>query len=213
MSKQDYLTEDNINPSDQKFVCVSFFSKTNIKQLVDNNNEYRKEDEKEEYNADKNIFSLKVRGSFSTLEEASKHAKKLQSVDEYHNVYVAEVGKWCPFILDEDEKYVKSAEYANDELNIMMKKYMENQEQAKVYHEYRKNDMIKKNIVDNLQSNKNNHEKINNKIENAESKEDKIKLNNSLESIEERINKLEEKKKEIEDTEKALVNKLKLNTL
>ena len=27
MSKIDYLTEDNINPPDQKFICVSFFSK------------------------------------------------------------------------------------------------------------------------------------------------------------------------------------------
>ena len=36
MSKQDYLTEDPIISS-QKYYCVSFFNKLNVKQTIDNN--------------------------------------------------------------------------------------------------------------------------------------------------------------------------------
>ena len=40
MSKRDHLTEDSINPPNQLFVCVSFFSKHYVKQSVENLNDY-----------------------------------------------------------------------------------------------------------------------------------------------------------------------------
>lgn len=207
----DYLTEDLINPSDQKFVCISFFSKNLVKQVIDNNNESRPDNEKENYSIDNNVLALKVRGSFSTFEEASAHAKNLQSVDEYHNVYVAEVGKWCPFMIDDNDKYIKATEYANDELNTMMKKYMENQEKAKIYHEYRKNNLVKKNLDDNLQLKKKNEEDTKTSFENEENKKTKIKLKSKLESIEDNIKKMEDKIKGVQEQEKTLIEKLKLN--
>jgi hypothetical protein len=211
MSKKDYLTEDNINPVDQKFVCLSFFSKNNIKKVVDNNNEYCDENNREDYEIGKNLFSIKVRGCFSTLEEASKHAKNLQSIDEYHNVYVAEAGKWCPFILDDEDKYVKSVEYANDELNTMMKQYMENQEKAKIYHEFRKNDMIKKSLEENLVAKTSNLDETKSRIENAVTDAEKRSIEETIETMEEQIQKLEIQKKEIDEIDKNLSDKLKLN--
>jgi hypothetical protein len=213
MTTQDYLIEDNINPHDQKFVCISFFNKKNIKQVIDNNNEHVDDENKEEYSVDKNIFAFKVRGCFKTYEEASSHAKKLQSVDEYHNVYVAECSKWCPFMLDDDDKVVESSEYANEELNNMMKKYMENQEKAKLFHEYRKNDLIKKNIEENLQLKKSNQNETETLLENATNKEEKTKIKKSLTAIKEQIEKLETRKKEIESLELQFKDKLKLNNL
>ena len=35
---EDYLTEDTFNPPNQNFICVSFFSKNYVKQVIDNNN-------------------------------------------------------------------------------------------------------------------------------------------------------------------------------
>jgi hypothetical protein len=210
MSKQDYLTEDNINPIDQKFVCISFFNKKNIKQIVDNNNEHLNEEQKEQYSTENNILALKVRGCFKSYEDASAHAKKLQSIDEYHNVYVAECNKWCPFIIEDDDKLVESSEYANDELNSMMKTYMENQEKAKLFHEYRKNDLIKKNIEDNIKLKKDNFQESETLLETTTDKEEKKKIKNSLSTIKEQIEKLETRQKELEEQEKSLKETLQL---
>ena len=60
MSKVDYLTEDTINPNNQIYVCVSFFSKHYVKQSIENLNDYRKEDEKEEYSTDDDVLDLEV---------------------------------------------------------------------------------------------------------------------------------------------------------
>lgn len=72
------------------------------------------------------IRGLKVRGSYPTSEEASARAKKLQKSDPIHNIYVASVGKWVPW--DPSPSQIKEQEYANDELNKLMKSYNENQD-------------------------------------------------------------------------------------
>lgn len=213
MSKVDYLTEDTINPPDQQFVCVSFFSKNYIKQAIDNNNEYRKEEEKETYSTEDNVFALKFRGAFSTYESACKHAEKLRSVDPDHNVYVMDNGKWCAFMIDDNDKYVKQTEHANEQLNDMMKKYMENQEKAKLYHEFRKNQLVKQSLEENLQNRLASIEETNNELKDVTDKEERRKLKNKKESIEEQIRKLEEKKLDIEEQTKNLEDKLKLGQI
>jgi len=213
MSKIDYLTEDNINPPDQKFICVSFFSKNYVKQAIDNNNDYRSEEEKESYSTEDNVFALKFRGAFSTYEEACKHAEKLRSVDEYHNVYVMENGKWCAFMVDDNDKYVKQTEHGNDQLNDMMKKYMENQEKAKLYHEFRKNQMVKQSIEENLQNRRKNMDETNKQLESETDKDEKTKLKSKKEAIEEQIAKLEEKKTDLDEQTKILEEKLKSDKL
>lgn len=207
-TKIDYLTEDNINPTDQKFVCISFFNKKNIKQIVDNNNEHVEDEKKIDYSTDNNILAIKVRGCFKTYEDASSHAKKLQSIDEYHNVYVAECNKWCPFMIEDDDKLVESSEYANDELNSMMKTYMENQEKAKLFHEYRKNDLIKKNIEDNIKLKKDNILETESLLENTNDNEEKVKIKTSLSGIKDQIEKLENRHTELLEQEKLLKTKI-----
>jgi Family of unknown function (DUF5832) len=72
------------------------------------------------------VRGLKIRGTYSTYEEAAARAKRLQRNDPIHNIYVAEVGKWIPW--DPDVTEVKEQEYAEDQLNTLMKKYKENEE-------------------------------------------------------------------------------------
>ena len=143
MTKMDLLTEDTINPKGQNFMCISF--------LTDKENKTT-------------LSGVKVRGVFTTYEEACAHAKKLQSVDEYFNVFVGEMGKWLPFDPSPDSEAVKDSEYANEQLNSMMKSYMENQEKAKIYHEQRKNEMVRKNILDNLDTRQQNLDEIKKKM-------------------------------------------------
>jgi hypothetical protein len=72
------------------------------------------------------VQGLKVRGSYDTYNEAVARAKTLQKLDPMFNVYVAQVGFWLPW--DPEPSEVADQEYADDQLNTLMKKYKENEE-------------------------------------------------------------------------------------
>ena len=81
---------------------------------------------------------IKVRGVFSTEAEASARAKRLQKTDPSFNIYMGSVGKWMAW--EPDPNKVGESEYANDELNSLMKKYRENEESRdQFYNEQKKN--------------------------------------------------------------------------
>ena len=177
MSKTDLLTEDTINPKGQNYICISF--------LTDKENKT-------------SLSGIKMRGAFSTYDEACEHAKKLQGIDEYFNVFVGEMGKWLPFDPNPDSEAVQNSEYANEQLNTMMKSYMENQEKAKIYHEKRNNEMVKNNILDNLNTRQENLDDIKKKIKKTDDKDEQLNLQKNIEEIENQIAKMKEKKSEIE---------------
>lgn len=185
MSKPDYLSEDTLLPKDQKFVCLSF--------LTDKENKTT-------------LSGVKVRGVYETYDEACKQAKNLQAVDEAFNVFVGEMGKWLPFDPAPDSEAVKTSEYANEELNNMMKSYLENQEKAKLFHEQRKNELMKKNIMDNITTRQTTLKEVQEQLTSA-SGEEKDSLENSVKSIEEQIEKMEVKKNELDEQ----INTIKSN--
>lgn len=78
---------------------------------------------------------VKVRGVFSNTKEAEIKAKKLQNKDKYHNIFMAEVGKWTPW--DPNPSEVKDQEYNNDQLNSLMQKYRENEDSREKFFEER----------------------------------------------------------------------------
>ena len=81
---------------------------------------------------------IKVRGVFSSEAEASVRAKRLQKSDPSFNIYLGSVGKWMAW--EPDPNKVGESEYANDELNSLMKKYRENeQSRDQFYNEQKKN--------------------------------------------------------------------------
>ena len=219
--KKDYLTEDPVIPS-LKYYCVSFFNKFNVKQTIDNNNEYKEElftgadqSNKEDYSTDNNILGLKIRGGFSNLEDARKHAKKLSDIDPYHHIYVTEGGKWCAFVMKESDtnNYVEQTEYANDQLNEMMKKYNDNQDKAKVYHEYRKNQMITKNLNENLQNREEMLEKTKKELDECTDTTAKQTLTEKLSLLDDQINKMLERKAELQEKETNMSKTLKLGKI
>jgi len=71
------------------------------------------------------VRGLKIRGVYGSQGEAVARSKKLQRSDAIHNVFVGEVGKWLPW--DPDPNAVSEQEYAEDQLNTLMKKYKENE--------------------------------------------------------------------------------------
>lgn len=97
----------------------------------------------EEFHA-KNDFhttmrGVKVRGVYSTPKEAEARGKKLQQKDKYFNIFIGEVGKWLPW--DPEPHQVQDQEYAEEELNTLMKKYKENEDgKERFFEERRKQD-------------------------------------------------------------------------
>ena len=100
---------------------------------------YRMQDKLEDefFTANKfqtSMRGMKVRGVYSTTAEAEMRAKKLQRSDPLHNIFIGEVGKWLPW--DPSPNAIANQEYAEDQLNQLMKKYKENDEaKEKFYNE------------------------------------------------------------------------------
>jgi hypothetical protein len=127
--KVDYLDEDPVISS-QKYCVISVLTPKNFKD-VDNKS---------------SMYTFKVRGSYETVDEAQKRIQFLNSIDPNVNIYLAEVGKWCPF--EDDPEKAKDAVYKDEELNRLMKGYKENQEKAKEHFQQRKAEMVAKALAD-----------------------------------------------------------------
>ena len=120
------------------------------------------------------------------------------------------MGKWLPHDPDPDSKYVKDFEYANEQLNNMMKSYVDNQEKAKLFHEQRKNDMVRKNIMDNMDVHNKNMTELKDKLSSA-SEPEKKDIEKRLKAMENNISEMENKKKDIEEQLALLESKLSVN--
>jgi len=127
--KVDYLDEDPVISS-QKYCVISVLTPKNFKDIDDKSS----------------MYTFKVRGSYETVDEAQKRIQFLNSIDPNVNIYLAEVGKWCPF--DDDPEKAKDAVYKDEELNRLMKGYKENQEKAKEHFQQRKAEMVAKALAD-----------------------------------------------------------------
>ena len=96
----------------------------------------------EENNFRTSIRGVKVRGSYDTIDEAKARCETLKTKDPKHNIYIIEVGCWCPWSPNPDD--IANGEYAETELNTMMKKYNENIMNKEEFYMQRKEEMMKK---------------------------------------------------------------------
>jgi len=89
-----------------------------------------------------NVRGVKVRGVYSTKEEAEHRAKKLHLKDQNFHVFVGQVGYWLPWnpCADkiDDEKFIDRG------LNDLMEKYKENQGDRDMLYEEEKREKIAK---------------------------------------------------------------------
>jgi hypothetical protein len=81
------------------------------------------------------IRGIKIRGVYGNPKEAELKAKKLQSKDKYHNIFLADVGKWVPWNPKPSE--IADQEYNNDQLNNLMRKYKENEDNREKFFDER----------------------------------------------------------------------------
>jgi hypothetical protein len=120
-SNQESITKTTIGDAYDEFM---FKHKTKLEEEFYKLNEFRT-----------SMRGVKIRGVYGNTKEAELKAKKLQTKDKYHNIFMGEVGKWTPW--DPSPNDVKDQEYNNDQLNTLMKKYKENEDSREKFFEER----------------------------------------------------------------------------
>jgi hypothetical protein len=139
--RKNRLSVDNVLSGYTQFVKSNqdSITKTTIAEAYDEYMFVQKQKLEEEFYALNDFHTsmrgVKVRGVYGNTKEAELKAKKLQSKDKYHNIFMGEVGKWTPW--DPSPNEVKDQEYNNDQLNTLMKKYKENEDSREKFFDER----------------------------------------------------------------------------
>ena len=133
-----------------------------------------------------NIRGVKVRGVYSSKEEAEIKAKRLQSKDQSFHVFVGQVGYWLPWNPCADK--IDDEKFINNGLNELMEKYKENNINRDIIYEEDKREKIKKTTEDKINAEK---LKLEEKIENVNSDLETIGDTNIDESLKDSLNEVD----------------------
>jgi hypothetical protein len=83
---------------------------------------------------------IKIRGAFGSQQEADEHAKQLQTFDNSVDIYVVNMYEWL--LLPPPPSYeMENVNYTDDRLQAIMKGYKDNQKNAAIMFEKRKEEM------------------------------------------------------------------------
>lgn len=113
-----------------KYEDFKFVDEEKIGEDFDKNNNFQT-----------SIRGVKVRGVFDTKREADVRAAVLQRQDTNFDVFVGQVGYWCPW--DPNPQKIADVEYVNKELNTLMKEYKANAAKKDQFYEEQKRERQK----------------------------------------------------------------------
>ncbi len=154
------------------------------------------------------VVGIRLAGVYMTLEEAQQRARDVQQEDNRFHVFVGEInGDFLPFDPNPNSPAAGDSEYANEQLNEIMKGHEESQHKAKLFHELRKTEQMIANINDNIEAQHKNKEELGNKLSKVKSVDEAKVITTSLDNIENQIKKLEERLKECQTNEADLKSK------
>jgi len=94
-----------------------------------------------------NVRGVKVRRSFANVEEAQVMAKVFQRKYPKDSIYIGKVGAWLPW--DPSEHLMPEVEYAEKELNELMRKYKENEANREIFFAEQREEAVKKQKEEN----------------------------------------------------------------
>lgn len=92
---------------------------------------------------------IKIRGVYSTREEAERRAQKLQRMDDTFHVFVGDVGAWLPW--DPCADNVENEVFADTALQELMQKYKENSANKDIFYEDQKREKMKEAARKNME--------------------------------------------------------------
>ena len=203
----DFLDEDEPIYG-QMWGCMSFLSPEGIRNCT--------------------TRGLKIRGVYSTREQADKRADELAKIDPDFDVFVGEVGKWLPW--DPDPNSVTDQVYQEEELNELMKGHKDNLAKAQRMQAQRKKDFISQAAKEEQSKKSKTKARLRKKLEEKKAREEANKLleldsNNSRELNEpsepseplrapgkkrHRKDKKTDREEELEETEKYIKEQEKI---
>ena len=82
------------------------------------------------------VRGVKVRGVFDTKREADVRASVLQRQDALFDVFVGQIGYWCPW--DPNPQKIADIEYMNNDLNKLVKEYKSNEVKKDMFYQEQK---------------------------------------------------------------------------
>jgi hypothetical protein len=123
-SLQNFIKENEKDMKDSKlreeFDNYLYKNKTKLEEQFSEQNSFQT-----------SVRGVKIRGVYGSRQEAEARSKKLQRTDQVHNIFLGEVGKWLPW--DPEPSEVTEQEYAEEQLNTLMKKYKENEDAREMF--------------------------------------------------------------------------------
>jgi len=87
------------------------------------------------------VRGVKVRGVFDTKREADIRAAVLQRQDPLFDVFVGQIGYWCPW--DPNPTKIADIEYLNNDLNKLVKEYKANEAKKDQFYQEQKTQRTK----------------------------------------------------------------------
>ena len=147
------LNNDNLMSDLEEFVkdergtLMSNTIEDQFKNFIDKNEENLEGEFSRLHHFQTSTRGIKVRGVFSSQEEAEMRCKMLREIDPNHDVYVGPVGMWMPW---EPEAYKTGrVEYLEEELNKLMHEKFDNEKGAKLEFEKRVREAKEKALEEN----------------------------------------------------------------
>lgn len=119
-----------------------------FKTFVETNDEQLQSEFQKANQFQTSVRGLKIRGVFSTQEEAEMRCKKLREIDPNHDIYVGPVGMWIPW--DPDAYKTGRVEFMEDELNQLHHEKLKNETKAKDEFDKRVLEAKRKAIEENV---------------------------------------------------------------
>ena len=90
------------------------------------------------------VRGVKVRGVFDTKREADVRAAVLQRQDSLFDVFVGQIGYWCPW--DPNPQKIGDIEYMNNDLNKLVNEYKANEVKKDMFYQEQKSQRQKESL-------------------------------------------------------------------
>lgn len=120
--KEEEVTFDKFK---EKFEDFKFRDEEKVGEEFDKTNNFRT-----------SVRGVKVRGTFDTKREADIRSAVLQRQDPLFDVFVGQVGYWCPW--DPNPQKIADIEYMNADLNKLVKEYKNNEAKKDLFYQEQK---------------------------------------------------------------------------
>ena len=108
-----------------KFEDFKFSNEDKVGEAFDKANNFRT-----------SVRGVKVRGVYDTKREADVRAAVLQRQDPLFDVFVGQIGYWCPW--DPNPQKIADIEYMNNDLNKLVKEYKSNEAKKDMFYQEQK---------------------------------------------------------------------------